>query len=625
MDEPGSSTENTVKLRPNSRIELTKSELLTLLGNMEAELQARDVVVALLKCERVKQLLVQAKYGQLNWNSPLTALQRDSFAIVGGTVDSAVEGQGIIDETQGALDRLVGQQKNSLKRMVNLLQTVETRHCQELEAERESRLRVEQELKLIRDALEKEKERKKEIILLLLAERKKIIGKLVEERKKTEDLVQILSEEKARMELMAESLEEETRKTLGLESEVEKQQQQLDTERQHFKLQLTKGEKRCKELEATVERLQSELDSFKQNLPATGNYLHQSMQPFPRTSPPLNSKQPPITPPRTVQSNQLSTSRSGSNLARGGSPCVDDLPVPPPAVLVGSTRQNQVVATVNSTPVVLPTTGIAKSVSPNSMGMGLSMGMGMGTIRPLPLNASDAQRKQSSNYHSAAESTQALLAGIEQTLAQVSPDRATARPFPSTNSQSQLAPVTSRVAVQASPGSKVYTTSQGGKVTFHVTTSVATPALATIASNHSSTATIIKKPIPIGRGVPPPVPPNKPSVPLKKDSRSMMSPSRGDSGALHLRSGPPQTLEPGQPISVAVSPQTKGGSQNVKLGITIGKDKIQVSSGQQQQQVSSALSQPQLESLSKELEDFQQLLYSMAATGTTELVTDSSS
>jgi len=63
--------------------------------------------------------------------------------------------------------------------------------CQELEAERESRLRVEQELKLIRDALEKEKERKKEIILLLLAERKKIIGKLVEERKKTEDLVQV--------------------------------------------------------------------------------------------------------------------------------------------------------------------------------------------------------------------------------------------------------------------------------------------------------------------------------------------------------------------------------------------------------------------------------------------------
>jgi hypothetical protein len=42
-----------------------------------------------------------------------------------------------------------------------------------------------------------------------------------------------------------------------------------------------------------------------------------------------------------------------------------------------------------------------------------------------------------------------------------------------------------------------------------------------IAKNHSGEAggmsTVTRKPIPLGRGVPPPVPPNKPIVPPKKD------------------------------------------------------------------------------------------------------------
>ncbi len=46
-------------------------------------------------------------------------------------------------------------------------------------------------------------------------------------------------------------------------------------------------------------------------------------------------------------------------------------------------------------------------------------------------------------------------------------------------------------------------------------------AASPIAKNHSgehgNVSTIARKPIPLGRGVPPPVPPNKPIIPPKKD------------------------------------------------------------------------------------------------------------
>ena len=66
----------------------------------------------------------------------------------------------------------------------------------ELEHERHEKNRLEGEIKVANDALEEEKSRHKQIVLVLLAERKKIIMKYIEERKRCEDLAQILSEEK---------------------------------------------------------------------------------------------------------------------------------------------------------------------------------------------------------------------------------------------------------------------------------------------------------------------------------------------------------------------------------------------------------------------------------------------
>lgn len=133
-----------------------------------------------------------------------------------------------------------------------------------MELEKQEKKRLEMELKKINDHLEEEKNRQKQIVLLLLAERKKIITKYIEERKRSEDLAQILSEEKVRIDSMAEGLEEESKKSLQMEAELEKQLAQFDMERQQYRQALAKEEKRSKDFETELEKLRYEMYTMKE-------------------------------------------------------------------------------------------------------------------------------------------------------------------------------------------------------------------------------------------------------------------------------------------------------------------------------------------------------------------------
>lgn len=62
---------------------------------------------------------------------------------------------------------------------------------QEIEFEVQNRKKFEREYLKVNEILTAEKNRHKQIVLFLLAERKKIIMKYVEERKRSEDLAQV--------------------------------------------------------------------------------------------------------------------------------------------------------------------------------------------------------------------------------------------------------------------------------------------------------------------------------------------------------------------------------------------------------------------------------------------------
>ncbi|XP_050519135.1 CTTNBP2 N-terminal-like protein [Diabrotica virgifera virgifera] len=287
-------------LKRNPKMELSKNDLIKLVTFFEGEIQARDIVIAALKSERLKQVVNVGRYRPVVLSDPYTALLRDSIAD-GPKAKSPVSEKEMAQAAEQqlhAFGQLILQQRWAHQHMMNILKEAENKHkkviqeleeekCkhehdtaqgddityglemertrlkQELEMERNTRKKLEKEIKRQLEVADDEKARQKQIVLLLLAERKKIIVKYIEERKRSEDLAQILSEEKSRIDTMAEGLEEESKKSLQMEAELEKQLYVYENEKKSLRTQLLEKEHRCHELEAELQRLKAEFEVLK--------------------------------------------------------------------------------------------------------------------------------------------------------------------------------------------------------------------------------------------------------------------------------------------------------------------------------------------------------------------------
>jgi len=419
------SDRNTVKKIP--KMDLNKSDLLKLLSYLEGELQARDIVIATLKCENVKCMLRNRGSDRVV-KDPLAALQRDCFATFETNNDS------LSYQQLGSLENLVLQQRRTHLRIANVLKDNQVMHRKILDLERIKKQQLQYEYKKLHNTFEEERLKHKQIVFFLLAERKKIVMKYIEERKRSEDLGQILSEEKSKIDSMAEGLEEESKKSLQMEAELEKQLALFDTESKKMMAALSSEEKKTCALEAELAKCRSEIISLEKEL---SEALHNNLM-------------------------ELSSKSSGVRIMSS----------PSDPITSSVAKVVQPTATASSVRVSGPMTGIARSVNP---------GQSLRCLKPVSGKTNDIQVDKPQD------------------------DEDCSTPLDTIKKQ----PISFGRSMQSESGS----TSTVKKSLFGIQRNMSVPN-----TTESNIPGLIKKQITtVGRGTPPPVPPNKPIIPPKKD------------------------------------------------------------------------------------------------------------
>jgi len=595
-------------IKGSEKLDVEGTDLLELLSHLEGELQARDVAIAALKSEQLKRVIYGCyKSGQGDRpGSPSASLQRDKTTVDDANlIDDEVKSATSIAEAQiAALQNVVERQKVAAQKMAVCLRESEQQRSrlviqldeerakherdtaqgddityelekdrirlrQDLEAEVAEKQKLEVALKESMNAMEEEKNKQKQIVLVLLADRKKLMKLYLEEKKRSEDLAQMLQDEKTKMETMAAGLEEESKRSLAMEAELEKHLSQFGSERQQLQNKLVTDERRYRDLEEALRKARADVEHFKKQLAEAHRVaMSQAAPPPPYPGPnsqttvaatPLSvSPTPRLHQPGATQnyatysSVQGATSYQSTVQAQGGYSA--------PSAVVSSTAPGQTVAR----PAGLVTAAVAA---------GRAAVAGLQAANPVQRSQSGTLPNQSQKFHnSAGYSNNSTTAGgfghsshpalipaggvgvsvgvggpqhLDQEQGQ---DRADSgggytQPLgvskqPSGHPKAVPAPLASSASTPSVPNSVQARKQESGP---------SGPGI----NNQGA-----RKPMgPLGKGVPPPLPPNKPVVPVKSGKEGGMLGKRSESLALDSKAGPSQLVS---------------GLQGLKFGISIG-------------------------------------------------------
>uniref|UniRef100_A0A8C7ZEB7 Cortactin-binding protein-2 N-terminal domain-containing protein n=1 Tax=Oryzias sinensis TaxID=183150 RepID=A0A8C7ZEB7_9TELE len=302
-----------------------KPELLTLLSIMEGELEARDLVIEALKVKissccllfqqaQRKEVFLQERYGHYSITDPFLALQRDfECRVPGGENERRSLGSSPIS----VLEAVMGHCRKMQERMSAQLAAAESRQkkvreqailpktrdqkllqkihfCQFLEMEKLQLQSLEQEHRKLTAQLKDEREKNKNIVMMLVRECKQLATRVVEESQRFDELQARLDEESRASGKLQEELNNERQKSQQMEAKMEKQLSEFDTEREQLRARLSREEVESQSLRQQVEQLRTEGGNGKDGSPAPAEVeTSTSSPPKPKTAS-CQTDQPPI-------------------------------------------------------------------------------------------------------------------------------------------------------------------------------------------------------------------------------------------------------------------------------------------------------------------------------------------
>ncbi|KAG7508261.1 hypothetical protein JOB18_008274 [Solea senegalensis] len=276
---------------------LSKKELLHLLGIMEGEVQAREDVIGLLKSDRTRPETLEAHYGSAAPVKPLQALQRDGVLVHGGGGSSTDD---VYEKPMAELERLEDKQRETYRRMLEQLLLAEKFHRRTItELDNEKRKHadfmnksddftglLEQERERLKRLLEQEKAyqarkdkdhsrrlekvraelvKLKSFALMLVDERQLHIEQIDQQSQKVQELTQKLQEREQRLATVSDTAKEDGQKVLKLETELEHRAAKFAQEHEEMSTKLANQESHSRQLRLKLAGLSNKIEELEEN------------------------------------------------------------------------------------------------------------------------------------------------------------------------------------------------------------------------------------------------------------------------------------------------------------------------------------------------------------------------
>ncbi|XP_029352706.1 filamin-A-interacting protein 1 isoform X2 [Echeneis naucrates] len=280
--------------RKSGTTDLSKKELLHLLGIMEGEVQAREDIIGLLRSEKTRPDTLEAHYGSAVPTKPLQALQRDALLVHSSST------QDVYEKPMAELDRLEDKQKETYRRMLEQLLLAEKCHRRTVvELDNEKRKHVdfmnksddftnllEQERERLKRLLEQEKAyqarkdkdhnrrlekvraelvKLKSFALMLVDERQLHIEQIDQQSQKIQDLTQKLQEKEQRLAAVSDAGAEDAQKVLKLEAELEHRAAKFAQEHEEMTAKVADHESQSRQLRLKLAGLSHKIEELEEN------------------------------------------------------------------------------------------------------------------------------------------------------------------------------------------------------------------------------------------------------------------------------------------------------------------------------------------------------------------------